>query len=380
MIKKILAAGLVLLTLLVITGCGGAQPTTVKPTPTAVAGGLRAAASEQVVAEGRVVPVKGAALSFPTAGVVTQVPVALGDRVPAGALLAQLDTRQLDLQVIQAAAQLAEAQAKLDLAKRGPTPEDLAAAQQDVTSAQAQYDDLLHPTPSDLAVLKADVDKAKAALDQAQAAYDRVGGDTNPQAGMLPQREQLQSAYIDYQKAQQLYNSKLNPTDAEVQKARAAIATAKSALAKLQPTADDVAAAQAAVNAAQAARDLAAEQVKDAKLVAPFAGAVTALDIHAGEYAAAGTVVVQLADTSNWQIETTDLTELNIVGVKVGAPVRMTFDAIPGLELTGRVTNSETFGENKQGDIVYTVVVTPDQQDARLRWNMTAKVNIKVAP
>ena len=34
------------------------------------------------------------------------------------------------------------------------------------------------------------------------------------------------------------------------------------------------------------------------------------------------------------------------------------------------------YGNTRQGDIVYTVIITPDQQDERLRWNMTAKVSI----
>jgi HlyD family secretion protein len=40
------------------------------------------------------------------------------------------------------------------------------------------------------------------------------------------------------------------------------------------------------------------------------------------------------------------------------------------------VTRIKGFGENKQGDITYTVVVKPKVQDARLRWNMTAAVSI----
>jgi HlyD family secretion protein len=44
------------------------------------------------------------------------------------------------------------------------------------------------------------------------------------------------------------------------------------------------------------------------------------------------------------------------------------------LELTGKVASIKGFGENRQGDIVYTVVVKLDTQDPRLRWNMTAKV------
>lgn len=380
--KRMVSALLSLLVLLAISACSalgtGTAPTPVKPTPTAMAGGSKGTlAGERIVAEGRVTPVKSAILSFAMGGIVNQVSVAVGDRVEAGKVIAQLESRQLELQLAQAEANVGVTQAKLNQAKRSPTLEDIAAAQQNVTSAQAAYDALTHPSTSELAALKADVDKTKALLDQAQAAYDRTGGDANPNAGMLPQRAALQTAWLDYQRAQALYNAKLNPTNAQIEQVRAAVQTAKSQLAKLQPTSEDIAAAQANVNAALAARDLAAEQIKSTKLVAPFGGMVTTLNINAGEYAAPGAAVLRLADTSQWQIETTDLTELNVDSVHEGTPVSLTFDAIPGLQLTGKVTRIRPLGEIKQGDIVYTVVIAPDRQDERLRWNMTVKVNIE---
>ena len=62
--------------------------------------------------------------------------------------------------------------------------------------------------------------------------------------------------------------------------------------------------------------------------------------------------------------------------IAAGAPATIMFDAIPDLTLSGKVSQIETFGENNQGNTVYTVVITPDRQDARLRWNMTASVAI----
>ena len=61
----------------------------------------------------------------------------------------------------------------------------------------------------------------------------------------MPQRAQLQSAWIDDQRATAAYNSKTNPTDAQVQQALAAVQNAKSNLAKLTPMTEDLAAAQA---------------------------------------------------------------------------------------------------------------------------------------
>ena len=357
-------------------GCSGAS-STATPTPASQTPQVVVKASSKIVAEGKVVPVRSVALSFQSGGNVAQVSVAVGDHVEFGKLLANLDTRPLELQLAQAEANLAGAQARLNQLKHSPTAEDLAAAQQNLTSAQAAYDALLHPNTNELVALKADCDKAKALLDQAQAAYDRIGGDSNPYADMTPQRAQLQIALLDYQKATALYNNKVNPPSTQVQQALAAVQNAKSQLAKLQPTADDLAAAQANVNAAQAARDLVAEQIKNAKLVAPFDGVVTALDVKPGEYVAPGIPVARMADTLNWQVETTDLTELNVVGISEGDPVTVSLDAIPELELPGKVARIKGYGENRQGDIVYTITVALDKYDARLRWNMTAKVSIE---
>ena len=192
----------------------------------------------------------------------------------------------------------------------------------------------------------------------------------------LLQRAQVQAAWLDYQRALAAYDARMKPSNAQMQQALAALASAKNLLAKLQPTADDLTAAQANVNAAQAGRDLIAEQVKNGKLTAPFAGTVTTMDLKSGEFVAPGAAVLRLADTSNFQVETTDLTELNIVNIREGDAVTVSFDAIPSMELAGKVKQIKGYGENRQGDIVYTLVITLDKQDERLRWNMTSKVTL----
>lgn len=355
-----------------ILACSAPPTPTPKPQPTASA----VKVSNRIVAEGKAVPARYAALNFQTPGTVAQVFVTVGERVTAGKVLAQLDSKQLELQLAQAEANLVVAQAKFNQLKRGPTPEDLAAAQQSVKSAQTAYDKLLKPDPNDILSAKTDLEKAQAALNAAQAAFDAVGGESNPFAGMLPQRLQLQNAWLDYQKAQIAYNNKINPPDVQVQQALATLQAAKNQLAKLTPTAEDLAAAEANVKAAQAARDLANDQVARAKLVAPFDGVIASIDVKPGEQASAAAPVMRIADPSNMQVETTDLTEINVVNVKVGDAVKVAFDAVPELELTGTVASIKGFGENRQGDIIYTLVIKLDKQDERLRWNMTAKVTI----
>ena len=371
--KKLVTLALFIFIALSLLACSGAGTT---PTPKVAPTLPAIKQTNKVVAEGKVVPVKSAVLSFQVAGTITQVNAALGDKVDAGKTLALLDTKALEIQIAQADANLAAAQAKLDQLKVGVRAEDVSAAQQALKSAQAAYENLLRPSDNEMIALKSDIDKAKAQVDRAQAAYDRVGGDSNPFATMTAERAALQTAWLDYQKALALYNSKLNPTNAQIQQALSAIEAAKNTVAKLTPTKEDLAAADANVKAAKAARDLAADTLARAKLTAPFAGTLVVFDVKAGEVVAVGTPVARLADTTTFQIETTDLTEINIVNVKEGDPVAIALDAIPGLELAGKVASIKGFGENKSGDIVYTVTVNLDKQDERLKWNMTAKVTI----
>jgi len=68
------------------------------------------------------------------------------------------------------------------------------------------------------------------------------------------------------------------------------------------------------------------------------------------------------------------LTELSVVGILPNTPVSITFDAIPDLELPGKVRYVRPIGSDNRGDIVYTVIVEPERVDSRLLWNMTAVV------
>jgi multidrug resistance efflux pump len=116
--------------------------------------------------------------------------------------------------------------------------------------------------------------------------------------------------------------------------------------------------------------------LEQATLVAPMAGVIAQINVKVGEVPITTIPAVMLADITTWQIETTDLTELSVGRIIIGDPVRMTFEALPGLELNGKVTRIAMIGQNKQGDIVYTVTIEPNTLEARLRWSMTSAVNI----
>ena len=112
------------------------------------------------------------------------------------------------------------------------------------------------------------------------------------------------------------------------------------------------------------------------ELRAPMSGTVAFLDVKVGEHALLGTVLVRIADESAWVVRSDDLTELVIAKVRIGDTVSLSFDGIPGLEIPGKVSMIRPYGEKKRGDITYTVTITPERWDDRLRWMMTAQIAI----
>jgi HlyD family secretion protein len=213
------------------------------------------------------------------------------------------------------------------------------AAEAQVRSAQASLDKLLAGTDADR------VAAARAQVAQAEANLSKLRGD---QRG------------------------------GSVDAAAAGLANAQANLERLTttPRTVDLANALAQVQVAQVALKQAELALDQATLSAPIGGTVVEVNLKVGEAAGLGKAAIVLADLSGWKIETTDLTELSVVHIHEGDPVAITFDALPGLEMPGKVTSIKALGENKQGDITYTVTIASDTQDARLRWNMTASVSI----
>ena len=134
--------------------------------------------------------------------------------------------------------------------------------------------------------------------------------------------------------------------------------------------------AQAEANVGVATASLQQQLVALSKLElrAPFTGTVASLDIALGEQVTLGNPILRLADLSQLQIETDDLTELQVVHIQEGGSAQVTFDALPDLTVEAKVIGIRPYGENSLGDIVYRATLSLEEPDLRLRWNMTAAV------
>ena len=116
--------------------------------------------------------------------------------------------------------------------------------------------------------------------------------------------------------------------------------------------------------------------MKSRELRAPFAGTVIEFYLSQGEFAGPGTPILLLANLNKFHVETTNLSELNILDVKTGEPATVTFDALREVPFSGSVRLVQPFGKNFQGDIIYKVIIDGDFAQQGLLWGMSCSVVI----
>ncbi len=378
-IHKSLSALLIVLALTV-----ACQSAPASPPPRAVAAPtnqptMAAGVADKIEVQGVFTAPNQATLTFKGSGQITELRVEEGALVKRGDTLAVLDTTSLQLQVQQAQAALAGAQARLNETKSPATDADTTAAKAAVDAAFKSYEKVrAGPTANDLAALKAQVDNAKAAVSQAQAAYDKIGGASNPYIGMAPQSLQLQTATNNYNAALAAYNNALtHPTAAELAAAWQQVQQAQAALSRLQPTSDNIAIAQAAVDQAQASLALAQQQVGNATLTAPFDGTVISVGPQVGETVGPSTPILTLADLAHLQFEA-GVDQILLEQMQVGQTVTIVPDAFKDKTVTGKVSRIGWVATNTAGVTNVPVTIDVDSSAVPLRPGLTAMVEFGI--
>jgi HlyD family secretion protein len=407
-----------------VEAVGADGPGAVAPQP------LVSRAMSGLTASGRVAPARQAQLAFGSAGRVAQAAVAEGERVAAGQTLLTLDDQIWQAQRAQAQAalegalasqalQLAgpsdealrQAQAAVDIAvaglgalEAGPRPEQVAQAEASLATAQAGLTRLERgATALELEGARLGVEQARGALWAAQSQRDVICGSRAlaesqcdgaeaqvlvAETGVKQAENQLarlaqgadaetltQARQAVRAAAAQLTLAQQPATRYDLAAAQAQVAAAQAGVAALEegPRPAQLAAAQAQVAAAQAQVDAVEAQRELLAVSAPFAGVVTALNVHAGQWVTPGQVAVVVADLDALVVETTDLSELDVPGIAAGQPVVVTIEAL-ALDAPGRVSAIAPLAETLGGDVVYRVTVTLDEQPAGLRAGMSVRV------
>lgn len=398
--RKLTVVTVLLIVTLTLSACGSA------PTPTPDASTSAQPLPAVVSASGKVLPEQWANLSFRAGGPIVELKAQSGDAVKAGDLIAQLDDVDAKLAVAQAEAALALAQAQLAQLKASARPEQVAQAEQAVAQAeaawkgaQAQYGQVkAGANTADIAAAEAALAQAASQRKVAQDTHDKTMdcfkvpdyGEICPGLGTSEEqaRAALAAAEEGYRAAQQRIDQlKAGATKNELAAAAANINAGKAQMEQAQAqldllkagaTAEQIAVAEAGVQQAQVAVDAAKAQLAKLQLIAPFDGTIGTVAARSDETVQPGQAIVTLGNLGSLRVETTDLSETDIARVKEGQPVNVTFDALPGKTITGKVARVAPMSTPGQSAVNYIVTVSLDEIDPALRWGMTAFVDVQV--
>ncbi len=154
------------------------------------------------------------------------------------------------------------------------------------------------------------------------------------------------------------------------------IAESEASLAKLRSGADDLDLQSAMLTVKERANALA-----DAKenlglyfLRAPFDATVGKVSVKKGDPAATGGVLATLLTKEKFA--ELSLNEVDVSKIHLGDKVTLTFDAVDGLSLSGKVSEIEAIGTVSQGVVTYAVKISFDTDDARIKSGMSVSASI----
>ena len=351
---------------------------TVKPASAVSSGG-------DVVASAVVFPAQDANLAFVAGGNVAKVNVKVGDRITAGHVLVELENTILQLEVDRAQRALRELTSSASLAA---AEQAVASAQDAYDDAQKKVDNLKYRNSDKVTVdyLQDQVTLAQDALDRARDRYTSTKGLSDLDPARAKAGTELYNAQRAYNNALASFNwytglpseNDIATVNADFDAATAALQEAQWYLSELKGEsipADATGAKLAQLQQAKADITAAQNRLEQSRLIAPISGVIAQVNVIAGEYATPGKILIVISDVDNLQVKTTDLSERDIIKVKIGDSANIMVDAL-GQEFSGKVVNISPLANTLGGDVVYEVTLDFDEQPADVRSGMTADVAI----
>lgn len=295
-------------------------------------------------------------------------PLAILERVDPG-----LNLDQARANVAAAAAQVAVARAAYDLQRQsyGTT---LAQAAQGLDIARSRLGQAGENLDITANTAELDVDRAGAELSSAKSAYVKARTDLTRARSLVATGDEPQQTLDDA-------SAQYAAAASQLQAARDSLATAQANLRSVSIRRLDVAAsqqsqlqsaetlrnaraqeqlveerhaqllaAQAALAQARAALGLAADQVRETRLLAPFDGYAIAHNFEVGDLVAPGAAVLTVGDLEHPYVYVY-VSESDLPKIKTGMPADVTIDGMPGRTFAGTITEISDTAEFTPEDV-----------------------------
>ena len=291
------------------------------------------------------VDIRQVSLAFDASGRISEMNVDEGQVVEPGQVLAKLDTRTLELQAKQAAAQIGVQEQTLLKLKRGNRPQEIAEARSQMLAYEAQ------------------LTKAKQDLERANNLWTAPGGHAistqNYDAAKSAERVASQNL-VNAQKAYELM--------------------------KIGPRVEDIRSAESSLAAAKANLELLNHEISLGTLKSPDAAIVRSRLLQPGDMASAAKPVYTLALTSPKWVRVY-VNEKDLGNVKPGMTASVVTDTHPNTPIEGTVGYISSVSEftpktvetpDLRSSLVYEVrvIVKDPKGDLRLGQPATVKINL----
>ena len=342
-------------------------------------------------------------LSFKLTGRMTDLAVREGDWVKKGAVIARLDSVQLQRQrardqasVLSAESNYQQLQTSIEY-QRATLESDVAARRADLNQAQAKLDEMLAGSR------RQEIQQAEAAVADAQAQLDWARRDWE-RAQTLYKNEDISTQQHDQartklesntallrQAEERLAMVKEGPRIEEIQGQRAQVARAQAALRaaeasrlELRRKEQELAARQAEIERTRAQVAIAEAQLGDTVLYAPIDGVVLVKSAEAGEVMAAGSTIVTIGDLDHPWLRAY-VSERDLGRVKLDANVKLTTDSYPGKVYWGHIsfiaseaefTPKQIQTKEERVKLVYRIKIDVDNTSHELKNNMPVDAEI----
>ncbi len=218
----------------------------------------------------------------------------------------------------------------------------------------------------DQSLLLTDLMRVEANLALAQARYDKVLAGTHPY---------LQTE-AEYEATSIASGVVFSLAEATAKAADAGAAQARLDYLMAQPLPEDIAFAEAELDQAKAEVERVKILIEETELVAPVAGTILNVYIHAHEYTFPGQSIVQLGDITNLAIETR-LDDIEAAQINIGDTASITFGALQGIKVTGNIVSIKTeLDEVENNNFVVMIIMT--DPPASVKPGMIGDVRIQI--
>ncbi|HXK38026.1 MAG TPA: efflux RND transporter periplasmic adaptor subunit [Candidatus Paceibacterota bacterium] len=377
--------------------------------------------AKTIMASGKVISSTDLGLSFQTGDIVSAVNYKVGDKVKKGAIIATLQNSSEQASVTKARGQLLGARARLQKVVEGASSVDIMAASDALLNAQRTQDRIvanaLRKLMSDDLVLE------EARTDMNPAYNPTVSGSYNGkeegaynfsfsgsqydlryrgiESGTLPIINLSQPlgtkgltisfpvtsyAYSDEwvlripNKDGKNYTANLNAYNAALVTRDEVVGNLQSKLDQIKAASRpaDISAAEADVVSAQGAVEAAQSDLEKTILRAPADGTITKIDTKLGDLVSPNVPVVTLQDVGNLYIEA-NVNESDIVGLSVGQPVSITYEALGKAAVFQGTVSEVNLGATINAGIVNYKIKASVLDVQNIKPGMTADIVVQTA-